>query len=92
MTLADLTPGSKGIIVKVKGRGAFRKRILEMGFVAGKQVSMIQRAPLMDPVEYNVMGYNVSLRNSEARLIEIVTEKNHHEHTSKKASNISING
>jgi len=74
LTLADLSPGEKGIITKVKGRGAFRKRILEMGFVAGKEVSVIQRAPLMDPVEYNVMGYNVSLRNSEALLIEILTE------------------
>jgi len=74
LTLSDLSPGEKGIITKVKGRGAFRKRILEMGFVAGKEVSVIQRAPLMDPVEYNVMGYNVSLRNSEAMLIEILTE------------------
>ena len=92
MTLADLTPGSKGIIVKIKGRGAFRKRILEMGFVAGKEVSMIQRAPLMDPVEYNVMGYNVSLRNSEARLIEIVTELNHQRNTNGNVANSSING
>lgn len=74
MTLADLTPGEKGVITKVRGRGAFRKRILEMGFVSGKEVSVIQRAPLMDPVEYNVMSYNVSLRNSEAELIEIHTE------------------
>ncbi|MBK6964532.1 MAG: ferrous iron transport protein B [Bacteroidales bacterium] len=74
MTLSDLAPGEKGIITKVRGRGAFRKRILEMGFVAGKEVSVIQRAPLMDPVEYNVMGYNVSLRNNEAMLIEILAE------------------
>lgn len=80
MTLADLTPGEKGIITKVKGRGAFRKRILEMGFISGKEVSVIQRAPLMDPVEYNVMNYNVSLRNSEARLIEILTEAETEEH------------
>lgn len=45
-----------------------------MGFVAGKEVSVLQRAPLLDPVEYTIMGYNVSLRNSEASLIEIVTE------------------
>lgn len=45
-----------------------------MGFVSGKEVTVIQRAPLMDPVEYNVMGYNVSLRNSEALLIEIISE------------------
>jgi ferrous iron transport protein B len=74
MTLADLAPGDKGVITKVRGRGAFRKRILEMGFVSGKEVSVVQRAPLMDPVEYNVMSYNVSLRNSEARLIEILSE------------------
>lgn len=74
MTLADLAPGEKGIITKVRGRGAFRKRILEMGFISGKEVRVIQRAPLMDPVEYNVMSYNVSLRNSEARMIEILTE------------------
>jgi len=74
LTLADLSPGEKGVITKVKGHGAFRKRILEMGFISGKQVGVIQRAPLMDPVEYNVMGYNVTLRNSEARLIEILTE------------------
>ncbi len=74
MTLADLSPGDKAIITKVKGHGAFRKRILEMGFVSGKEVGVIHRAPLMDPVEYNVMGYNVSLRNSEARLIEVVTD------------------
>ncbi|MFA6951202.1 MAG: FeoA family protein, partial [Lentimicrobiaceae bacterium] len=51
MTLADLAKGDKAIIVKVRGRGAFRKRIMEMGFVAGKEVTVIQRAPLMDPVE-----------------------------------------
>lgn len=73
MTLSELSPGEKGIITKIRGRGAFRKRILEMGFIAGKEVTVIQRAPLMDPVEYNVMGYNVSLRNSDAALIEILT-------------------
>lgn len=74
LNLADLSPGDKGIITKIRGRGAFRKRILEMGFITGKEVTVIQKAPLLDPVEYNVMGYNVSLRNSEARLIEIITE------------------
>jgi ferrous iron transport protein B len=91
LTLADLSPGEKGVITKVKGHGAFRKRILEMGFISGKQVGVIQRAPLMDPVEYNVMGYNVTLRNSEARLIEIITEhesSDGHEHP----SNGSIEG
>lgn len=74
MTLDELGQGEKAIITKVKGRGAFRKRIIEMGFVLGKPITVIKKAPLKDPVEYAIMGYNVSLRNSEARLIEIVTE------------------
>ena len=74
MTLLDLNKGEKAIITKVRGRGAFRKRILEMGFVIGKEISIVKKAPLRDPVEYNIMGYNVTLRNSEAAMIEIVTE------------------
>ena len=72
MNLADLKNGDRAIILKVKGRGAFRKRIMEMGFIAGKQVIVIKNAPLRDPVEYNVMGYNISLRRNEASLIEVI--------------------
>ena len=75
MVLQDLNQGDTAIIAKVKGRGAFRKRIMEMGFVAGKRVTVLRKAPMLDPIEYNVMGYNVSLRNSEASLIEIVDEE-----------------
>jgi len=74
LTLLDLNKGEKAIITKVIGRGAFRKRILEMGFVIGKEISIVKKAPLRDPVEYNIMGYNVTLRNSEASMIQIVTE------------------
>src|SRR6056297_1030452 len=74
MKLSELELGEKAIIVKVKGHGAFRKRIIEMGFVVGQEISIVKKAPLKDPVEYNVMGYNVSLRNSEANLIEVVSE------------------
>ena len=74
MTLLDLNKGEKAIITKVLGRGAFRKRILEMGFVIGKEISIVKKAPLRDPVEYSIMGYNVTLRNSEASMIQIVTE------------------
>jgi len=72
VTLLDLHNGEKGIILKVKGRGAFRRRIIEMGFVVGKTVEVIKKAPLQDPIEYNIMGYNVSLRQSEAQLIEVM--------------------
>lgn len=75
MTLFDLQNGERGIITKVKGRGGFRRRIIEMGFVVGKTVQVIKKAPLRDPIEYNVMGYNISLRGSEARLIEVIPEK-----------------
>ncbi len=70
-TLASLQEGEKAVITKVKGRGAFRKRIIEMGFVVGKQVIVVKNAPLRDPIEYNIMGYEVSLRRSEAKLIEV---------------------
>lgn len=73
MKLSELKNNEKGVIVKVRGRGAFRKRIIEMGFVKGKTVTLVKYAPLKDPVEYNIMGYEVSLRKSEAELIDIIT-------------------
>jgi len=75
MLLSELKNGEKGVIIKVKGRGAFRKRIIEMGFVVGQTVEVIKKAPLRDPVEYSLMGYNVSLRNNEAQLIEVVRQE-----------------
>ena len=71
--LADLSTGSRGVIVHVLGQGAFRKRISEMGFVKGQVVKVIKNAPLKDPVEYEIMGYKVSLRRSEADLIEVIS-------------------
>jgi len=72
ITLYDLAEGEEGIILKIKGRGQFRQRLSEMGFVVGKKVSVIKKAPLRDPIEYMIMGYHISLRNSEAQLIEVV--------------------
>lgn len=71
--LAGLPTGSRGVIVHVLGQGAFRKRISEMGFVKGQEVKVIKNAPMKDPVEYEIMGYKVSLRRSEADLIEVVS-------------------
>ncbi|GET32361.1 ferrous iron transport protein B [Prolixibacter bellariivorans] len=71
--LANLSTGESGVITKVLGHGAFRKRITEMGFVKGKKVRVIKNAPLQDPVEYEIMGYNVSLRRSEANLIDVLS-------------------
>jgi len=71
MTLYDLGEKEEGIIIKIKGRGQFRQRLSEMGFVVGKKVAVIKKAPLRDPIEYMIMGYHISLRNSEAQLIEV---------------------
>ncbi len=75
MKLSQLKDNQEGYIIKVRGRGAFRKRITEMGFVKGKKVTVVKNAPLKDPVEYRIMGYEVSLRRSEASLIEVITQE-----------------
>lgn len=72
MRLSELKTGQSGVIVKILGHGAFRKRVIEMGFVKGKTIKVLLSAPLKDPVKYSIMGYEVSLRRSEASLIEII--------------------
>ena len=69
--LSELRSSEQGVIVKVYGHGSFRKRITEMGFVRGKCVTVIKNAPFQDPVEYEIMGYHIALRKSEAQLIEV---------------------
>ena len=73
MRLSDLHPGQKAVIIKILGHGAFRKRVMEMGFVKGREVTMVLNAPLLDPIKYKLMDYEVSLRRSEAHLIEVVS-------------------
>lgn len=75
MRLSQLHTGEKAIIIKILGHGAFRKRVMEMGFVKGREVTMVLNAPLLDPIKYRLMDYEVSLRRSEADLIEVVPEK-----------------
>jgi len=72
MKLSELRNGQTGIIIKVRGRGAFRRRIIEMGFVKGKEINLVKYAPLNDPIEFNILNYEVSLRKSEAERIEII--------------------
>ncbi|PIE83922.1 MAG: ferrous iron transport protein B [Bacteroidia bacterium] len=71
MRLSELQVGQRGRIVRVEGEGAFRKRVLEMGFVKDQVVEVVGRAPVGDPTHYRVMGYDVSLRRSESELVEI---------------------
>ena len=74
MKLADLQTGERAVIVRVHGHGSFRKRLIEMGFIQGKTVRVVLNAPLKDPIEYEIIGYKVSLRREEAKLIDVVTE------------------
>lgn len=74
MRLSDLKPGQSGTVAKVLGHGAFRKRMLEMGFVSGHRVKVLLDAPLKDPVKYQIMDYEVSLRRSEAELVELLPD------------------
>lgn len=69
--LDGLEKGGSARIVRVRGAGAFRKRILEMGFVQGRVVTMLGRAPLGDPYRFEVMGYCVTLRRDELKLIDV---------------------
>ena len=71
MKLSELKTGEHGVIVKVQGHGGFRKRIIEMGFIKGVEVEVLQNAPLQDPVIYKLMGYEISLRRQEAEMIEV---------------------
>ncbi|WP_282918209.1 ferrous iron transport protein B [Porphyromonas macacae] len=71
MKLSELKTGEVAIIDKVGGKGAFRKRILEMGFIQGKEVTVVHSAPLSDPIYYRILDYNVSLRRDDAALIEV---------------------
>ena len=72
MTLSELHQGESAVIVKIRGRGIFQKRLTEMGFVRGHKVTVLNAAPLRDPVVYHILSSNVSLRRSEAELIDVV--------------------
>ena len=74
MKLSELKTGERAVIVKVYGHGSFRKRIVEMGFVKGNKVKVILNAPLKDPIEYEIIGYRISLRRHEAANIEVIGE------------------
>lgn len=75
MLLSELHTGEKAIIAKVSGHGAFRKRIIEMGFIKGTEVVSILNAPLNDPIKYRIMNFEVSLRREDAEKVEVVTKQ-----------------
>ena len=69
--LNELKRGEKGKIVKIGGGGSIRRRLLDMGMVSGTEVEMERVAPLGDPIEIKVKGYNLSLRKEEASSIQV---------------------
>ena len=71
LTLDLLESGSKARIIEVKGRGRARRRILDMGMVPGVEVEMVRSAPLGDPMQFLVKGYNLSIRKNEAEQIVV---------------------
>lgn len=72
--LSELCPGMKGRIAFVSGQGAIRKRLLEMGMTSDTQFDVVRTAPLGDPIEIKIRGYNLSLRKSEAEHVEVEVE------------------
>lgn len=71
MLLNEIKEGQSAVISRVGGKGAFRRRLLEMGLVKGTAVYVEKYAPLKDPMELLVKGYSISLRVEEAALITV---------------------
>ncbi len=71
ITLNRLEPGDKAKIIQIKGKGSARRRLLDMGMVPGVEVEMVRNAPLGDPMQFLVKGYNLALRKNEAEQIVV---------------------
>lgn len=71
MTLSELKAGKEGIITKVGGEGALRLRLLDMGIIPHTRVKVQKTAPLGDPIQIFLRGYNLTIRKDDASVIEI---------------------
>lgn len=91
MRLSEVKNKETVIITKVLGHGSFRKRITEMGFVKGKEVTVIKNAPFNGPIEYKILDYNITLRRTEANLIEVISQKNAHKLASRNFEGVIDN-
>lgn len=69
MTLKEMKVGQEGTVVSIGEKGPIRRRIMDMGVTPGAQVKVIKVAPLGDPIEVNIRGYELSLRKEEANQI-----------------------
>jgi Fe2+ transport system protein FeoA len=72
--LSDFVKGERGMIVKVNGEGAIRRRLFDMGVTPGATVLLKKKAPLGDPIEITIRGYELTLRKAEAACVEIEQE------------------
>ena len=70
-TLDQLAAGEIAVVEKIGGKGPVRRRLMDMGLVKGTAIKMVKTSPLGDPVEYELRGYNLSLRKEEAKMIKI---------------------
>lgn len=71
MTLRDLKPGEAGTVISIGEKGPLKRRIMDMGITQGVNVKVVKVAPLGDPIEINIRGYELSLRKDEAAQIEV---------------------
>lgn len=69
--LNELLPGEEALVVKIEEKSSFRKRLMQIGFRKGVKVLMKRNAPMGDPMEINIMGYNISISKSEAKYVII---------------------
>ena len=74
MSLDQLKPGEMGRVISVAGAGAIRRRLLDMGIRKGETIKMIKTAPLRDPLQISLTGGHISIRRSEASLIQVEIE------------------
>lgn len=88
MRLSELKTGEKGVIVKILGHGSFRRRMMEMGFIKGNEIAVELNAPLRDPIKYKILDYEISLRRSEANLIDVVRDSSDRENLKVNAAKI----
>ncbi len=70
-TLKDVKIGDKAKVTKIGGEGAIKRRIMDMGITKGTEISVRKVAPLGDPIEITVRGYELSLRKADAEMIEV---------------------
>ena len=71
MTLKDLKPGQNAVVKKLAGKGAVKRRIMDMGLTKGAEIFVRKVAPLGDPLELTVRGYELSVRKADAEMIEV---------------------